>query len=131
MIVEGDIAITAIPSVLVPLNTSECACESLDNVASSIESPLEHDCQRDANCDGVRCEMDLFGRVFYIELLIDPCQDPPAVDWVIFNSDMEAIYEVTFDESGTGQFTVRGQPLPLEQIIVHHNYSMEIEVQLK
>ena len=131
MIVEGDIAITAIPSVLVPLNTSECQCESLHDLASIIHSPLEHDCvvlNSSSHCDGVRCELDYVGTVYYLELIVLSCEDPPAVEFAIEDSDLNPLYEAVFNKTGTTNFNVANPPVIFNGTLVQYNHSIDVEV---
>ena len=119
-----------IPPVLVPLNTTECMCESLEDFASIIQSPFEHDCVTNSDCNGIRCELDIFGNVFFIDAIVLPCIVPPAIEVLVENSQREILSAVVFNRTDEKTIMILGTSLPLDVIIVHHEYSMDIQVSI-
>ena len=50
------------------------------------------------------------------------------MDVVVADERAEGFYSEVFNESGTSIVTILGFPSPLSVDIVHHDYSMEVEV---
>ncbi len=127
MLVEGA-AVPLIPQVSVPLNSTECACQSFEELAAITFSPVEHDCRVVENCRGVECELDVFGSIYYIEYLVDPCGDDVVIDYIIYNDEMEALVVESFNETTSTIIVVDGTPIPVEHTLIRHDYSIEVEV---
>ena len=126
---SDDIQSILIPPVSIPLDPQRCSCESLEGLAESIDAPLEHDCMTNEDCDGVRCEFDLFGTVYHLETLLLSCEDPPALALVVEDVDDQPLHVANI--SGTGVYSlgvVRGFTVPLSVMMVHHPYSMDVTV---
>ena len=117
-----------IPPTLVPLNTTECMCESLEDLADIIHSPFEHDCSTTSKCDGVRCELDVFGNMFFVEAIILPCTNPPAAEVVVQNSLGQNLFVGIFNRSGQRDIVILGTRITVDVIVVHRDYSMDVEV---
>ena len=98
------------------------------DLAASIYSPVDHDCSANINCDGVTCALEAFGFTYQLDIVILSCQDPPAVDVVVADENGDGFYSEVFNESGTSIVTIVGLASPLSVDIVHHDYSMEVEV---
>ena len=103
-------------------------CESLEDLADIIHSPFEHDCSTTSNCDGVRCKLDVFGNVFFVEAIILPCTNPPAAEVVVQNSLGQNLFVGIFNRSGQRAIVILGTQITVDAIIVHRNYSMDVEV---
>ena len=103
-------------------------CESLEDLADIIHSPFEHNCFTTPNCDGVRCELDILGLILYIETLILPCANPPAVEVIVQNSQRQNIFSAIFNTSGQRDIVIMGFRMTVVTIVVQHNYSVDIEV---
>ena len=121
-------SVQLIPLTSVPLNTTECMCESLEDLADIIQSPFEHDCSTTPNCDGVHCELDIFGLILYIETIVLPCANPPALEVIVQNSQRQNIFGAIFNTSGQRDIVVLNTRMTVNSIIVHRSYSMDIEV---
>ena len=122
------ISVQLIPPTLVPLNTTECMCESLEDLADIIHSPFEHNCSTTSDCDGVRCELDVFGNVFFIEAIALPCNNPPAAEVIVQNSQRQNIFGAIFNTSGQRDVVILGFRITVDVIVVHRDYSVDIEV---
>ena len=103
-------------------------CESLEDLADIIHSPVEHDCSTTPNCDGVRCELDVLGNTFFVEGIALPCANPPAVEVIVQNSQRQNIFSTIFNTSGQRDIVVLNTRMTVNSIIVHRSYSMDIEV---
>ena len=116
-----------IPQVLVPLNASECLCDSLADLAEQATHPLvEPECSTNELCNGVRCELDIFGSVYYLEIMIDSCES--AVEVLVEDSQGQVLHSSTFNQTETKTLQIGSLSLPTEVVIVKHNYSMELQV---
>ena len=103
-------------------------CDSLEEFASLIQSPFEHDCSTNSNCSGIRCELDIFGNVFFIDANVLPCMVPPAIEVLIENAQHEIISATVFNRTEEKAIMVAGTSLPLDAVIIHRSYSMDIQV---
>ena len=118
-----------IPPVSIPLDPQRCSCESLKGLAESIDSPLEHDCMTNEDCDGVWCEFDLFGTVYHLETLLLSCEDPPALAMVVEDVNKQPLHVTNFSRTGIYSLGLgRGFNIPLGITMVHHPYSVNITV---
>ena len=89
---------------------------------------VEHDCTANTDCDGMICELDVFGTVYYLETLLLSCEEPPAVDVVVEDDEHKALFASQFNRTGTYELVISGFRLPLSVVIEHHDYSMDVEV---
>ena len=109
-------AVYLIPLVHVPLNASQCMCESLKNLS-------QYSCTKNSACNGVQCDID--GLSYTVDLLVLSCDDPPGIGITILDPDGTDIYMGTFDQT-------QSIPIPpvgnLKVSILHHDYSMDVEV---
>ena len=126
---SDDIQSTLIPPVSIPLDPQRCSCESLEGLAESIDVPLEHDCMTNEDCDGVRCEFNLFGTVYHLETLLLSCEDPPALAMVMEGVNDQPLRVINISRTGVYSMgVVRGFTVPLSVMMVHHPYSMDVTV---
>ena len=93
-----------------------------------ISSPFEHNCSTTEDCDGVRCVLDLFSDSYIVEMYTLSCAEPPAVDVLVEDDEGNPFYSQQFDSSLYQVVEINGIPVLLEVILVHHSYSMELEV---
>lgn len=124
----GSANITAVPRAFVPLNASECMCSSLEDLASKAGGTfIEPECRTNQECNGVTCEVDTFGRVFYLESIILPCTY--AVDVVLRNSERQPLFMTIFNRSEVHVLDFGLFIAPRLYVeIVRHPYSMEVSV---
>ena len=125
---QVDIALTLIPEVSVPLNTTDCSCQSLEDLASVIQSPIAHDCYNTSECDGIRCELDVFGTVYYVEIVVLFCAEPTAFEVLVENAAFQPLAEAIFNKTSQEVIIVEGVNIIVNATIIHHEYSVEIEV---
>ena len=128
MLYQEDIALSLIPEVSVPLNTTDCSCQSLQDLASVIQSPIEHDCYNTSTCDGIRCELDVFGAVYYVEIVVLSCAEPTAFEVLVEDDAFQPLSVSIFNKTSQEIITVDGVDIVIDSTIIHHEYSVEIEV---
>ena len=118
---------TLIPQATVPLNASQCMCQSLEDLAVKAGgTDIEPSCETNTDCDGIVCELDLFGSVYYIENIILPCDY--AVDVVVRDSDRRPIFMSVYNRTETHTITIGFISTSLYVEIVRRPYSMEVSV---
>ena len=121
-------SVQLIPLTSVPLNATECMCESLEDLADNIQSPVEHNCSTTPNCDGFHCELDVSGNTFFVEGIVLPCTNPPAAEVIVQNSQRQNIFSAIFNTSGQRDIVILGLRMTVNTTVVHHKYSVDIEV---
>ena len=95
------------------------------------QSPLEHDCVANTDCDGVLCEFDVFSGTYILEFLILSCEDPPALDILLEDSDGNALFSAVVNDSYYGTLLADVLVFVLQANVVHYNYSMDIQVSIR
>ena len=124
---EGSSNVTLIPQATVPLNASECMCQSLQNLATKAGSTVvEPECLTNTECNGIVCELDIIGSVFYLESIILPCDY--AVDVVVRDSQRRALFMSVYNRTETHTISIGIFSASLYVEIVRHPYSMEVSV---
>eukprot|EP00731_Ephydatia_muelleri_P020062 Em0012g887a len=116
-----------VPNVAVPLNTSYCACRSLQQLSIDAQSAsvLQLSCSTNVQCTGVRCVPTL-PSLFGVDLTVLPCRDPPAVQIsLVDTSGYAVLYNGTFDRS---QNVSVSPLLTLSVEITPRQYSMDVGV---
>ena len=102
---NGLVNTVVIPCAIVPLNVSECMCSSLEDVAvRSGGTLLEPECHTNQQCNGIICEIDILGDVYYIENIILPWDH--AVDVVIEDSLGQPTFLAVFNRTESHPITV-------------------------
>lgn len=133
-IYQGDIALLLIPDVSVPLNTTECSCQSLQDLAALVESPVEHDCNNNSRCDGVRCELDIFGEIFFVEVVVLSCAQPVAMEVLVEvreeDNTFRPLSTFIYDQDLEGVLVIEGVEINIDGTIIHNEYSIEVEAEL-
>ena len=116
-----------IPSVYVPLTPRDCMCDSLADAAEGATHPLiEPRCFTNERCDGVRCELDIFGTIYFLEVVILPCQNALAL--LVEDSSLQVLHTSVFNRTGTRNIQVGIVTVEAEVVIVPHDYSMDVQV---
>lgn len=119
-----------IPTVYVPLNASDCMCASLADLAQQATHPLiEPRCSTNDLCDGIYCELDIFGSRYYLEIVVLPCQN--ALSILVEDSSRQVLYTSVFNRTETRSIQIGIFSLPTEVRITPYNYSMDIQVKKK
>ena len=72
----------------------------VNNIANTSE-PSNISCAVNSRCDGIRCDVQLSYGLYYDEVIILPCTNPPAVEYLLETSDYTPIMQLIFDDSGT------------------------------
>ena len=106
----------------------QCSCQSLQELADKIQSPVEHDCVTNENCNGVRCELDIFGTVYHIENILLSCDDPPGFETVIEDENNMPLRVIKYDSTGRTTINIAGVDLEAYAVIEHHTYSIDLHV---
>ena len=128
--IQDDIMTMLIPTVTVPLDPRVCMCQSLQSVAQDIHLPqIQFSCTRNTTCNRVHCQFSSYA----LDITFDPCSE--AIQLTAHSSDGRLVYQRTFNDSQNVTINLPssvssflGTTATLNVIIVHHNYSMEIEV---
>ena len=102
-------------------------CSSLQDLAAKAGgTEIEPECRTNNQCNGVICELDIIGSVYYIESIILPCQY--AVDVVVRDSQRQAIFMSVYNRTETHSISIGILTTSLYVEIVRHAYSMEVSV---
>ena len=119
-----------IPPVSLPLNQSECMCESMQEVIDNIHSPVPTSCSTDAECTGVECLIYLDpNNVLVLEDEFEICQEPPGVLVLLRTSDGTPIFDHYFTGSSNEAFNISSLlHVDLFVSVVPGNYSMTVSV---
>ena len=99
-------------------------------LADKIHSPIEHDCTANDDCDGVLCVADISSDTYFLEFLILSCEDPPALDILLKDSDGNALFSAVVTDTYYGTLPAGDFVIVLQANVVHYNYSMDIQVSI-
>lgn len=127
-LLEGSPPQYLIPPVEYAINTTECLCSSMKDLASDINTPFEHDCSTTPDCDGVVCHVDILIRSYIMVMYILSCEDPPAVAVALGDPQGNVVWTYYINDNFTTLTIIDGFPVVVVSYIVHHTYSMDIEV---
>ena len=119
-----------IPPIIFPINTTECLCTSLEQLAEKIHTPFEHDCYTTTDCDGIICTLDVAISSYLLEMIVLSCEDPPAVDVVVEREDGTPIFSLVVNESVTVPVWISVFRHDLSISVIHRTYSMDVQVLL-
>ena len=72
------------------------------------------------------CELDIFGTVYYLEIVILPCRD--VFSLLVEDSSRQVLHSSEFSQNATRPIQVGFFTLHSEVLIVKRNYSMDIQV---
>lgn len=119
----------AVPTTVIPLNASVCACEAAQFISSSVESlpgTAQVTCEVNAGCTGHECHYSGLGDfTFYLESEFLPCNTPPGLEMIIRNSEEVVLEQYYFDSSR--EVTILST-FPLNVMVEHFQYSMILSV---
>ena len=102
-------------------------CESLSDLADvATHDALEPECSTNERCDGIRCEIDIIGFVYYIEIIVNSCDS--SLSLLVEDSGRNVLHRSEFNQTATKPIQVGILSLQTEVTIVKHDYSMEVEV---
>ena len=117
-----------IPPVVYDINTTECLCTSMEELAEKIHSPIEHDCEATPACDGVTCQLEVLGNTYIIEMDVLSCAQPPGVDVLVKDAMGNPFYSAVIDDNTTQTVPIHGIYVPMQVLLIQHPYSIEVEV---
>jgi hypothetical protein len=102
-------------------------CQSLQDLAAKAGGTgFEPQCETNANCTGIECELDLFGLVFYLETIVLPCDY--AVDVVVRDPQGRPTLMSVYNRTEAHTIYIGFISTSLYVEIVRHPYSMEVSV---
>lgn len=99
-------------------------------LATKIRTPVEHDCAANTDCDGVQCVAELLLQTYLMEFLILSCEDPPAVDILVEDTDGNPVYAVIVNNTYSDILYFEDLQIYLQVTVVHYNYSMDVQVSI-
>ena len=116
-----------VPQVFVPLNPSDCMCKSLGVLANNTgHTILIPECSTNENCDGVRCRVNIFGAIYYIENVVLPCNN--SIELVIEDSNLMPLHTSVFNESGKGTIVIGSTVIQVDVVVEPREYAMDVGV---
>ena len=117
-----------IPPVVYSINTTDCLCSSMEDLADAIHSPIEHDCAATPTCDGVTCQLDVLGNAYIVEMDVLSCAQPPGVDVLVIDSMGQIFYSTVVNDNTTGVILIGSYYVLMMATLIRHDYSIEVEV---
>lgn len=136
MLYFGQIALTndsaavlleVVPALLIPLNASDCMCDSLAVLAETADHHVfSPECATNEACDGIRCSLLVLGTTYYIEVIVLPCNNSAQV--VVEDANLNHLESAVFAGNETRRLTVQGYPIDVTTVIIPREYSMEVQV---
>ena len=113
-----------IPNVVIPLNTSDCMCRSLQQLSSDVQRSIPQlSCSTVARCTGVRCSVP--ASLYGADVAVLPCRDPPGLRISLADAQKRQVYSGVFDRSQNASVS---SLLMLNVAIVQRKYSMDVQV---
>ena len=126
---SGDVVI---PQVYVPLNASDCMCQSLSRLAGSIShNDVTITCSTNEQCSEnlIHCSgRDIRGIDFEVNVTVLPCENAFRVQDVRIGNDVIQNIPLKFSESFTKNLSIINFNALIEATIIPHNYSLEMQV---
>ena len=117
-----------IPPVEYAINTTECLCNSMKELARDLEGHFTHGCTTTEDCDGVRCAVDAFQNPHIMEIFVLSCEQPPAVDLLIEDTVGDSYLSLYINDNTSSIQIIDGSSVYVLPTIIHHPYSMEFSV---
>lgn len=124
---DDSTSVPAVPTTVIPLNASYCACKAITAIGNNVEAPIGSTvtCQVNEGCTGQECEYITSGLTFLFESEIISCNNPPGFEVIIRREDGVAISAHYFDSDGN--ITILSI-LPLRVTVEQREYSIIIDV---
>ena len=117
-----------IPSTAVPLNTSDCMCQSIQNITKSSDIPDGAVCVNNSQCTGVDCTVNIGGSTYNVKTKIQPCSYPPGFLFTVSQAQTgTVVFNKFFDSSTNSSLLFQ---LPLYVVVTNKSYSMIISVSI-
>lgn len=115
-----------IPQTIVPLNTSDCMCQSIERiVTNAVNAPVEVNCTSNIECIGLQCVFIVTNVHYTIETEALACTDPPGIVFIVKSTSNGAIIFDEFFNSSASTFLFG---LPMDVVLIHRPYSMFVQV---
>ena len=118
-----------VPQVLVPLNTSDCMCESMVQLAARAgHSDVETDCEANSDCSGVRCQVTVSGAIYRVQGEVSACDEDLFIEMLV---DGEENPRLLTQVNQSGRYVIEvvpGFPLIVDMILERRDYSVLIAV---
>ena len=127
MIVLGT-SYVIIPSTAVPLNTSDCMCQSIQSITESNDIPDGAVCFNNSQCTGVDCTISIGDTIYNIKTNIHPCSYPPGFFFIVSQAQTGNVVFKEFFNSSTNSSSLLA--LPLYVVVTNKPYSMIISVSI-
>lgn len=127
-IYQGDIAVSIIPEVTLPLTQHMCMCQSLQSIASNFLSsginPLfasfQHNCSNNDDCSGITCNIQFSGSGTTLLITVDPCSE----SLLLTIASQNILINQTEDKA----LSLGSTSITIHAILINANYSMNISV---
>ena len=122
---EGE-TLSVFDPIFVPLNTSECMCDSLERIADDVDLDIGtsiitlYNCTN-PNCSRVVCTV-LDSPVQFVNMTVHSCDSPPSIDLSTAISGTAHSYNVDHSQ------TISSSGFQMNVDIWHFNYSMDVQV---
>ena len=116
-----------IPSTAVPLNTSDCMCQSIQNITKSSDIPDDAVCVNNSQCTGVDCTISIASTTYSVKTNIQPCSYPPGFLFIVSQAQSGIVMFNEFFDSSTNSSLLG---LPLYVVVTNKSYSMIIGVSI-
>lgn len=128
MITVFGITFNTIPSTAIPLNASDCMCQSIQDITMSNDIPDGAVCVNNSQCTGLDCTFNIGGTMYKVETQIQPCSYPPGFIFIVSQVQTgTVVFEDFFDSSNNSSILFE---LPLYVVVIHKPYSMVITVSI-
>ena len=119
---------TFIPSTAVPLNTSDCMCQSIQNIRQSSDIPDGAVCVNNSQCTGMDCTISIGGSAYNVKTNIQPCSYLPGFLFTVSQAQTgTVVFKEFFDSSTNSSLLLQ---LPLYVVVTNKPYSMIIIVSI-
>ena len=121
-------------NMAVPINTTECLYQSLQKLSSSV--PLSNCTLNSYHSFSCLSYLILPGigspeiYVLHFFMSVDSCVDPPAVQFIFFNSpnSNNTVLLLSFNE--TSSLQLPGSDISWDITLIHREFSMDVEVRI-
>ena len=117
--------ITTIPTVEIPLNASDCMCESIKRIGENIESPVQTNCMFNSGCTGQECTFRVGIFDYLLESEVISCAKPPGFTFIVRDPLKNVVSEDYFDSD---RDTTLLSIYPFHVTVEHRKYSIIVSV---
>ena len=119
-----------IPSTAVPLNTSDCMCQSIQSITESGDIPYGAVCVNNSQCTGVDCTISIGGSTYNVKTNIKPCSYSTGFLFTVSQTQTSIVVFNEFFSSSTNSSLPDPLGLPLYVVVTNKPYSMIISVSI-